>query len=198
MNIDLSQYNVSEVNDIQTTEKFTVDIEVEDNHQYILENGIVSHNTTSMIVGTSSGIEPIFAPVYRRKYRKENTTHEEIVMDPLFAEYVASGRGYKSIVGAYDVSPEEHLAVQMAAQEYVDNSISKTINLPKEFTSGELEDLLLDYADHLKGVTVYQEESRGEEPLQRIDITEFDGKEFMEIANKYVVNIECEGGSCEI
>ncbi len=161
-------------------------------------NTVAPVGTTSMIVGVSSGIEPIFSPVYRRKYRKENTTHEEIVMDPLFAEYVASGRGYKSIVGSYDVSPEEHLAVQMAAQEYVDNSIAKTINLPKEFTPEELEDLLLDYADHLKGVTVYQEESRGEEPLQRIDVSTFDREGLLEIANKYVVNVECEGGSCEI
>ena len=151
-----------------------------------------------MVAGVSSGIEPIFAPAYNRRYKKANTIYEEIVIDPLFSEYVLSNRGYKSIVGAYDVSPEEHLAVQMAAQEFIDNSIAKTINLPKDFTSEELENLLLDFADHLKGMTFYQEGSRGEEPLQRIDINKLSRNELIDMANKYIVNIECEDGLCEI
>ena len=154
--------------------------------------------TTSMVAGVSSGLEPIFAPLYKRKYKIGNVIHEELVMDSMFAEYVESGKNIKNFVGAYDITPEEHLAVQMAAQEFVDNSISKTINLPANFTSEELEELVLDFADHLKGMTIYQAGSRGDEPLQAIDWREVDKEELLKTAARYTVNLKCESGLCEL
>ena len=62
----------------------------------------------------------------------------------------------------------------------------------------ELEELLLDFADHLKGVTVYREGSRGEEPLTRVSTSSMDVEEMLKIAKKYTVNVECENGTCEI
>jgi len=52
----------------ESSEKIhTYDIEVDDVHSYILENGIVSHNTTSLIMGNiSPSIEAIKANVYRQ------------------------------------------------------------------------------------------------------------------------------------
>jgi len=154
--------------------------------------------TTSMVAGVSSGLEPIFAPLYKRKYKIGNVIHEELVMDSMFAEYVESGKNIKNFVGAYDITPEEHLAVQMAAQEFVDNSISKTINLPANFTSKELEELVLDFADHLKGMTIYQAGSRGDEPLQAVDWREIDKEELLKTASRYTVNLKCESGLCEL
>lgn len=154
--------------------------------------------TVSMIAGVSSGIEPIFAPVYERNYRVGNSIHKETVMDSLFAEFVNEGKNLKAFRGAYDITPEEHLAVQSTIQEFVDASLSKTINLPPNYDSKNLADTLLDFTDHLKGVTIYQAGSRGDEPLKVIDWSELDREELLKTASKYTVNIECENGSCEI
>jgi len=48
---------------------FTVDIEVEDTPNYQLKNGIVSHNTSSLVLGTSSGIHAWFNNYYVRRIR---------------------------------------------------------------------------------------------------------------------------------
>jgi len=154
--------------------------------------------TTSMIVGVSSGIEPIFAPVYERKYKVDNVIHKELVMDALFAEYIANNRNLDCFVGAYDIEPEKHLEVQATIQQYIDASISKTINLPSNYNSNELAEVLLDHADNLKGVTIYQAGSRGDEPLTIVDWKELDREELLNTASKYTVNVDCEGGSCEI
>jgi len=154
--------------------------------------------TTSMIAGVSSGIEPIYASIYKRTYSKNGTQHSELVMDRLYAEYLQSGRGVKKIIGAYDIPPEGHLAVQAAVQEYVDNSISKTINVPADFRPEGLADLIFDFSDHLKGVTIYQTGSRSNEPLQAVDSKEVDTGELLKTANKYTVSPECKSGTCEI
>jgi len=154
--------------------------------------------TISMISGVSSGIEPIFAPVYERNYRIGNSIHTELVMDSLFAEFVKSGKNLKAFRGAYDITPEEHLAVQTTIQEFVDASLSKTINLPEDYSSENLADVLLDFVDHLKGVTIYQAGSRGDEPLKIVDWKDLDKDELVKTASKYTINIECEDGSCEI
>jgi ribonucleoside-diphosphate reductase alpha chain len=55
----------------------TMDIEVEDSHYYILENGVVSHNSLAILSQTTSGIEPVFKVFYRRR-RKVNPGEEGI------------------------------------------------------------------------------------------------------------------------
>lgn len=55
---------------------FTVDIEVSETHSYQLSNGVVSHNTVSELVQTSSGIHPRYAPYYLRSVRND-------IKDPL-------------------------------------------------------------------------------------------------------------------
>lgn len=154
--------------------------------------------TTSMIAGVSSGIEPIYSPIYRRRYYDNGTRHSEIVMDRLYAEYLQSDRGVKKIIGASDISPEGHLSVQVAVQEYIDNSISKTINVPANFSPDALAEILLDFSDHLKGVTIYQAGSRRNEPLQALDPEEYKLEELIKVARKNTINLECNTESCEI
>src|SRR5207249_1556310 len=83
----------------------------------------------------SSGIEPVFSYSYRRKVlMPDGTKREETVSD--FA-----WRKYRELFGedttlpdyfvtAQTLSPDDHLAVQAAAQKHIDSSISKTINVP--------------------------------------------------------------------
>lgn len=159
---------------------------------------IAPTGTISMVAGTSSGIEPIFAPMYSRKYRVGNTLAEETVVDSMFGQAVADGN-WDHIVGAYDVTPEEHMAVQAAVQDYVDQAISKTINVPADFTHEQLMELILDYSDRLKGLTIYREGSRENEPLTAIKTTKANVEKFAMVEElQGVVNAECSTGSCEI
>jgi len=146
----------------------------------IKENGIrnavmltaAPTGTISMVHSVSTGIEPIFAPMYNRRYREGNTWKSTMVLDPMFKEALISGSDGKHIVGAYDVSPEEHMAVQAAIQRYVDNAISKTINLPGDATSDSVSRMALKFAPYLKGMTVYRAGSKGMEPLEALPLTE--------------------------
>ena len=160
---------------------------------------IAPTGTISMVAGTSSGIEPIFAPMTKRRYRVENSFAEEIIVDSMFSEAVNGGGDWKHIVGAYDVTPEEHIAVQAAVQDYVDQAISKTINVPESFTYEELMDLILEYSDRLKGLTIYRAGSREGEPLKAIPTTEH--KVELYARKKELVGTatqSCATGSCEI
>jgi ribonucleoside-diphosphate reductase alpha chain len=128
--------------------------------------------TISMLHGVSSGIEPIFSAMYQRRYRHNNIWKEQLVVDPLFQEYYDEGKSLNPFVGAYDVSPDDHIKVQATIQKYIDSCISKTINLPAEATPESFSQAALDYAPYLKGLTVYRAGSKGNEPLRAIPLTE--------------------------
>ena len=127
--------------------------------------------TISMLHGVSSGIEPIFSAMYKRRYRHNNIWKEQLVVDPLFQEYYDQERSLESFVGAYDVAPEDHIKVQATVQKYMDSCISKTINLPATSTADEFSQAALDYAPYLKGLTVYRAGSKGNEPLEAIALS---------------------------
>ena len=127
--------------------------------------------TISMLHGVSSGIEPIFAAMYNRRWRSNNIWKEKVVVDPLFQEWYDAGKPLDPFVGAYDVAPEEHIKVQATIQKYIDSCISKTINLPSTATPEEFSQAALDYASYLKGLTVYRAGAKEGEPLQAIPLT---------------------------
>ncbi len=135
--------------------------------------------TISMLHGVSSGIEPIFAAMYNRRYRHNNIWKEQLVVDPLFQQYYDEKKSLKPFVGAYDVSPDNHIKVQATIQKYIDSCISKTINLPDTATPESFSQAALDYAPYLKGLTVYRAGSKGNEPLQAIPLTEENIERYM-------------------
>ena len=139
--------------------------------------------TISMLHGVSSGIEPIFAAMYMRRWRTGNVQREELMVDPVFQEYYNEGKSLDAFVGAYDVTPEEHMAVQECIQRYIDSCISKTINLPEEVTAAQFNDTALEYARNLKGLTVYRAGSKGTpeapEPLKAIPFTKENIEKYM-------------------
>ncbi|MGB9847483.1 MAG: hypothetical protein ACPLRH_08255, partial [Desulfotomaculales bacterium] len=143
---------------------------------------IAPTGTISMIMEASSGIEPYFAMGYRRLVNDMEYT----VVNPLFKE-VLSEKGlwnkeienyvltHQSIQGcklipesirslfvtASDVTPEQHIRVQAAFQEFTDNAVSKTINLPNGATVEDVERaFMLAWKSGLKGITVYRDGSR--------------------------------------
>ncbi|MFN8527599.1 MAG: hypothetical protein U0670_03195 [Anaerolineae bacterium] len=118
------------------------------------------------MVNTSTGIEPFFSWVYYRKSRLG--LHEEQV--PLVKEWFDAHPGETDLpdyfVTAMDLSPTEHVRVQAAIQRWVDSSISKTANLPNEYTVEQTRELY-EYMYELgcKGGTVYRDGSRDEQVL---------------------------------
>ncbi len=136
--------------------------------------------TISMLHGVSSGIEPIFAAMYNRRWRSNNIWKEKLVVDPLFQQYYNEKKNLEPFVGAYDVAPEDHIKVQATIQKYIDSCISKTINLPATATPEEFSQAALDYAPYLKGLTVYRAGAKEGEPLSAIPFTEENIKKYME------------------
>src|SRR5690606_10809877 len=118
------------------------------------------------MVNTSTGIEPFFSWKYYRKSRLG--LHEERV--PLAQDWFDQNPGETELpdffVTAMDLSPEEHIKVQAAIQRWVDSSISKTCNVPNDYTVEQVSDLYWYMYDMgCKGGTIYRDGSRDEQVL---------------------------------
>lgn len=74
------EYDLVEIIDKKNIIENTMDIEVENTHRYILKNGIVSHNSVSILTQTTSGIEPVFLVAYKRR-RKINPQEKDARID---------------------------------------------------------------------------------------------------------------------
>ncbi len=149
---------------------------------------IAPTGTLSIIANCSSGIEPLFAVSYVRTVM-EGTRLIEV--NPLFEE-VARKRGFwtrelmeeiaekgclgdfdevpedvkRVFVTAHDISPADHIRMQAAFQNHVDNAVSKTVNFPNHATPADVEEVYrLAYRLGCKGVTVYRDGSRDEQVL---------------------------------
>jgi ribonucleoside-diphosphate reductase alpha chain len=154
-----------------------------------------------MLHGVSSGIEPIFAAMYSRRYRHNNIWKEQLVVDPLFQEYYDENKSLDCFVGAYDISPEDHIKVQATIQKYIDSCISKTINLPPTSTPEQFSQAALDYAPYLKGLTVYRAGAKEGEPLAAIPLTQDNIDKYMsepevEVAAQTAEMCSLAGGEC--
>ncbi|GAK44441.1 ribonucleoside-diphosphate reductase, adenosylcobalamin-dependent [Tepidicaulis marinus] len=128
-----------------------------------LLTSIAPTGTISLFAGNvSSGIEPIFAPSYRRKVRlADGSTREEEVVDYALAEYRALHGADAPLPEAFttaqDLTPDAHIAVQAAVQPYIDSSISKTINCPADISFEAFKDIYTSaYKAGLKGCTTYR------------------------------------------
>ena len=138
---------------------------------------IAPTGTTGMVSNVSTGIEPIFAPAYWRRFNrpdKNGGTYQdkELVLNPHWEELERSGKDISVLEGAYDVSPADHFDMQQICQFQIDNAVSKTVNLPKDYAVDNLSDLWLQYLPYLKGTTFYRAGSRGDEPLEAIPLAE--------------------------
>jgi len=153
--------------------------------------------TISMLHGVSSGIEPIFAAMYNRRWRHANVWKESIVIDPLFQEYYDKGKKLDVFVGAYDVTPEEHIKVQATIQKYIDSCISKTINLPGDAKAESFKDTALQYAGYMKGFTIYRAGSKGMEPLAAIPLTQENIEKYMKKQELLEVGV-ADGQACSM
>ena len=120
----------------------------------------------SVLAGTTSGIEPIFALSYYR--RSKSLSREEFkVYHPLVGEYmnkfgIRDERELpKTFVTSHEIKPEMRVRMQAAIQKHIDSCISSTVNLPTYITLEEVEKIyFLSWKLGAKGITVYREGSR--------------------------------------
>jgi ribonucleoside-diphosphate reductase alpha chain len=154
--------------------------------------------TTSLIADVSSGIEPVFSLAYQRKDR----IGERYYVHPKLLQWINSNEEESPdwLVDTSDLKPEDHLEVQSIVTKYVDNSVSKTINCPKDITEDELSRLLLEYINDLKGVTVYRDGSKEGQVLNKIDIDEVrKSVERSKITSEMSEeDTKCSTGACEV
>ncbi|NLW40934.1 MAG: adenosylcobalamin-dependent ribonucleoside-diphosphate reductase [Tissierellia bacterium] len=119
----------------------------------------------STLIGCSNGVEPIFQISYIRK--SESLHHEDTyykVFTPIVKEYMDRHNITREedlpdfFVTTSNLNYRERIDVQAAWQQYIDASISSTVNVPNEFTVEEVEDLYI-YAwkKGLKGITIYRD-----------------------------------------
>ena len=141
-------------------------------------NTIAPNGTISMLVGScSSGCEPIFGAAYSSKrWRKESENEkdheivEEIVFNPMFDDAMLKEQDVSHFQSVDDVTIEEHFKMQHTLQKNIDQSISKTILLQKSpggniVKSNVFYECFKQYFPQLKGVTVYVQGSRENEPI---------------------------------
>jgi len=127
-----------------------------------LLNSIAPTGTISLLAdNVSSGIEPVFAFSYvRHVLQPDGSKREESVEDHAFRLWRAvKGNEPPSdvFVDAQTLSPADHLAMQAAAQQFVDSSISKTINLPRDISFEAFKGVYEEaYARNCKGCTTYR------------------------------------------
>jgi ribonucleoside-diphosphate reductase alpha chain len=122
--------------------------------------------TTGTMVNTSTGVEPYFSWVYYRKSRLG--LHEEQV--PIVKDWYEAHPDAEALpdyfVTAMDLAPEEHVKVQGAFQRWIDSAISKTCNVPNDYTVEQVSDLYrYMYELGCKGGTIYRDGSRDEQVL---------------------------------
>jgi ribonucleoside-diphosphate reductase alpha chain len=128
-----------------------------------LLNSIAPTGTISLLAdNVSSGIEPVFAFSHvRHVLQPDGTKREESVDDHAFRIW-RDLKGNEAppsevFVDAQTLSPADHLAMQAAAQDYVDSSISKTINLPQDISFEAFKSVYEEaYAQGCKGCTTYR------------------------------------------
>ncbi len=110
----------------------------------------------------SSGIEPVFAYTYGRKVlMPDGTRRDETVADYAWSKFRelfgADAALPDYFVTAQTLSPDDHLAVQAAAQKHIDSSISKTINVPAGISFADFKDVYIRaYETGCKGCTTYR------------------------------------------
>lgn len=124
-------------------------------------NTIAPAGTISLLANNvSNGLEPVFRPSYVRHVRlAEDEIKTFNVKDYAYHYWLhMQAEGVPAAwVDANSLSPAAHLAIQAAAQAYVDNAISKTINIPRNFPFEELTDVYTSaHALGLKGCTIFR------------------------------------------
>lgn len=150
----------------------------------IAVRAIAPNGTIGIIGETTSGIEPIFCKAYKRRYIVNGKEWKyQYVVDPTAKRLVDQGVDPDDIEDAYSLSynVERRVEFQAFVQQYVDQAISSTINIPYAITDKEeiedFKDMLIKHLPELRGITCYPDGARGGQPLNAVPYEEAIGRE---------------------
>ena len=159
----------------------------------VANRSIAPTGSIGILAGTTTGIEPVYAVSYKRRYLKGTQWHYQYYIDHAAQQVIeATGVDPEKVESAIDLAMdyERRIKFQADVQDYVDMSISSTINLPEWGSEHNNEDkvkefarTLAKYAPRLRGFTVYPDGARGGQPLTSTpyhEARENLGKEFIE------------------
>ena len=193
-----------------TSKKFSDELSIS---RPVANRAIAPTGSISILAGSSSGIEPIFAVAYKRRYLRGGTRWKyQYVIDSAAQELIDMyGADPEKIESALDLADdyERRIKFQADVQDYVDMSISSTINLPSwgskfnnEDTVDDFTNTLASYAHRLRGFTAYPDGCRGGQPLSVVSYSEaIDklGTEFEEHVETHdICEITNSGGVCGV
>lgn len=174
---------------------------------------IAPTGSIGILAGTTTGIEPLFAVAYKRRYLKDGKRWMyQYSVDGAAQEMIELyGVDPERIESALDLANdyERRIRFQADVQDYVDQSISSTINLPawgsplnNEDTVEPFAKTLASYAHRLRGFTCYPDGSRGGQPMTPVSYQyakERLGEVFEEsITTHDICEITGHGGSCGV
>jgi ribonucleoside-diphosphate reductase alpha chain len=153
-------------------------------------NSIAPTGSISVIAGTSYSIEPLYALAFKRvgilsgkQQREINSVVQRVLETRGFwtskvREHILEKGGVSEVAEipdrlrrvlatAHEIPWQYHLAHQQAFQEFTDNAVAKTVNLPRDTPEGEVGSIYQKAWElGLKGITVYRDGSRKDQVLQ--------------------------------
>jgi len=170
---------------------------------------IAPTGTIGILAGTTTGIEPLFAVAYKRRFLTDGTKWRyQFVVDSTAEQLIQTySITPESIDTAYRLSHdfERRIRFQAAVQDYVDMSISSTINLPPWGSKDNNEDkvkhfaeVLAKYAPRLRGFTAYPDGARGGQPITEVDYHEAKEHRGVTYEEHDICDITGKGGSCGV
>lgn len=170
---------------------------------------IAPTGTIGILASTTTGIEPLFAVAYKRRFLTDGTKWKYSYVVDATADRLIKETGVDptTIDTAYKLSHdyERRIKFQADIQDYVDMSISSTINLPPFGTKGNAEvdvprfaETLAKYAPRLRGFTCYPDGSRGGQPITECDYETAIANKGTVFEEHDVCDITGHGGSCGV
>lgn len=170
---------------------------------------IAPTGTIGILASTTTGIEPLFAVAYKRRFLTDGTKWKySLVVDGTAQTLIEKyGVDPYEIDTALDLASdyERRIKFQADIQDYVDMSISSTINLPSWGSEGNNESsvavfstTLAKYAPRLRGFTCYPDGSRGGQPITAVDYKEALANKGTVFEEVDICDITGHGGSCGV
>lgn len=157
--------NIEKYTQSQFVQQLPLDIQ-QDIQKYGIRN---SHHNTIAPTGTisllanniSNGLEPIFSSRYERTVRMNSDDLKVFTVKNYALRAWEAKSNANTLPPAWvdvaTLTPEDHLRIQQAVQPYIDNAISKTINIPAHFPFEQLSDVYMHAFEYgLKGCTIFR------------------------------------------